>query len=175
MNSYFKLPDAIQPTSGLRQLLLSHRAIGLVLALWWGGTALLDFVVMPTLYVAGMMDSTSFASAGSLLFLTVNQLEMLLGAIVFAAVLAHRHEPEVEAHQSLGGLGLPLVMLAIVMVDRYVLTPQMAGMGVQLEWLAGTTMTSGMMAMHLGYWALEATKLLAAGVLLTRCFRQPIA
>jgi hypothetical protein len=175
MNSYFKLPDAIQAPSGLRQLLLSHRAIGFVLALWWGGTALLDFVVMPTLYVAGMMDSTSFASAGSLLFLTVNQLEMLLGAIVFAAVLAHRHEPQVEAHQSLGGLGLPLVMLAIVMLDRYVLTPQMAGMGIQLEWLAGTPMSNEMMVIHLGYWALEGTKLLAGAVLLNRCFRQPIA
>jgi uncharacterized membrane protein len=174
MNSSFKSLDAARTPLGLHQFLLSHRAIGFVLALWLGGSALLDFVVMPTLYVMGMMDSASFASAGSVLFLTFNHLEMLLGAIVVASVLAHRYEPQVEAHRSLGGLGLPLVMLAIVMLYRYVLTPQMAGMGVRLDWLVDSTMPAGMLLMHLGYWLLEAAKLTMGAVLLNRCFRMPI-
>jgi Domain of unknown function (DUF4149) len=174
MNSQLKIFDAPRATMGLRQFLLSHRAIGFVLALWLGGSALLDFVVMPTLYVMGMMDSASFASAGSALFLTFNHLEMLLGAIVLAAVLAHRAQPEVEAHQSLGGVGLPLGLLAIVLLYRYILTPQMAGVGAQLDWLAETTMPVSMMFMHMGYWVLEATKLTTIAVLFNRCFRLPV-
>jgi Domain of unknown function (DUF4149) len=175
MNSYFKQIDAPRATAGLEQLLLSHRSIGFVLALWLGGSVLLDFVVMPTLYVAGMMDSASFASAGSALFLVFNHLEMLGGAIVVASVLAHRHEPEVEAHQSLGGFGLPLLLLAIAALYRYVLTPQMAGIGIQLDWFtAATPVTGSMMLMHMGYWVLEATKLTTVAVLLNRCFRMPI-
>lgn len=176
MNSHFnQFQTTPRPTLRLEQLLLSHRAIGFVLALWVGGSALLDFVVMPTLYVAGMMDSSSFASAGATLFLTFNHLEMLLGAIVVASVLAHRHEPKVEAHRSLGGFGLPLLMLAIVMLYRYFLTPQMAGLGLSLDWLVETPVPSSMALMHLGYWVLEATKLTAGAVLLNRCFRMPIA
>jgi hypothetical protein len=107
--------------------------------------------------------------------LVFNHLEMLGGAIVVASVLAHRHEPKVEAHQSLGGFGLPLLLLAIAALYRYVLTPQMAGIGIQLDWFtAATPVTGSMMLMHMGYWVLEATKLTTVAVLLNRCFRMPI-
>ncbi|MBE9028419.1 DUF4149 domain-containing protein [filamentous cyanobacterium LEGE 11480] len=175
MNTHPNMFDtAAPPVSGLQKALWSHRLLGFVLAFWLGGSALLDFVVMPTLYTAGMMDSTSFASAGESLFLTFNSLEMILGAIVVAAVLAHRHEPNIEAHRSLGGLGLPLLMLSIAMLFRYLLTPQMAAMGVQLDWMTKPVMPDGMMLMHMGYWVLETVKLAACAVLLNRCFRMPI-
>jgi hypothetical protein len=175
MHNHSKIIEAsAYATPRLNQLLLNHRSLGFVLAVWLGGSALLDFVVMPTLYFTGMMQSASFASMGESLFLTFNSLEIILGAIVVAAVLAHRHEPDVEAHQSLGGLGLPIVMLLVAILYRYILTPQMAGMGIQLDWMSDPTMPVGMMMMHGGYWLLESVKLLAGVVLLNRCFRMPI-
>lgn len=175
MNSHSHLvnqPRAV--ANGLPQLLLNHRAVGFVLALWLGGSILLDFVVMPTLYFTGMMDATNFASASESLFLTFNNLEIILSAIVVAAILAHRHEPEVEAHSSLGGLGLPLMMLAITFAYRYWLTPHMAGMGVSLDWLTPAEASASMMMMHASYWLLEGLKLTGVAVLLNRCFRLPI-
>ncbi len=175
MNTHPEMVDASATSVSVpSQLLLSHRVLGFALALWLGGSALLDFIVMPTLYFTGMMDSSNFASAGESLFLTFNNLEIILGAIVLAAVLAHRHEPNIEAHRSLGGLGLPLVMLTVALLYRYLLTPQMAGIGLQLDWMVDSTIPASMMMMHAGYWLMEGVKLTAGIVLLNRCFRMPI-
>jgi Domain of unknown function (DUF4149) len=165
-------PDS--PWMRLQSYLVSHRSLGFVLAFWVGGSLMLDTIVMPTLYMAGMMDSSSFASAGEALFLNFNQVELFLGSIVLTAVLVHRHNPTMEAHQSLGGWGLPLVMLVIAMIDRYGLTPQMGGMGMQLDWVEPEPMPLVMQIMHVGYWGLEMVKLGAGAVLLNRCFRQAL-
>ena len=176
MNTHPNMVDAPRSaSSGLSQLLLNHRSLGFVLALWFGGSVLLDFVVMPALYVTGMMDATNFASAGESLFLTFNNLEIILGAIALAAVFAHRQEPDMEAHRSLGGVGLPLAILGIAFVYRYWLTPQMAGMGASLDLLnPDIAMSADMMTMHASYWLLEGLKLTGVAVLLNRCFRLPI-
>lgn len=157
--------------AGLQALLVNHRSLGFVLAFWFGGSLVLDTIVMPTLYMAGMMSSSSFASAGEALFLNFNQIEIFLGAIVLTGVLIHRYDPEMEAHQSLGGWGLPLGMLLIALTCRYWLTPQMAAMGLQLDWLDPEPMPQAMSLMHGGYWVLESLKLFTGAILLNRCFR----
>ncbi|NJN49763.1 MAG: hypothetical protein HC805_08375, partial [Alkalinema sp. RL_2_19] len=54
MNTHPNMFGAVeQPVAWPQKMLLNHRLIGFVLALWLGGSALLDFVVMPTLYAAG--------------------------------------------------------------------------------------------------------------------------
>ena len=57
------------------------------LALWVGGSLVLDFVVMPSLMEMGMMDSPGFASAGFLTFERFNHLEMLAASAVLTGVL----------------------------------------------------------------------------------------
>jgi hypothetical protein len=153
---------------------LNNQLLGCLLAAWLGGMGLLDLVVMPTLYRMGMMRTASFASVGEALFTAVNSLEIILGAIVLVAVLVRRQDPDMEAHLSLGGVGLPLVLLAIALLDRYFLTPQMGGLGAQLDWLNPSEVPSSMVMMHASYWALETLKLSICGILLNRCFRSAL-
>jgi hypothetical protein len=174
MNSYSEMTDApVQTASAPTRSLLSYRALVFVLALWLGGSALLDFVVMPTFYFTGMMASARFASASESLFLTFNNLEIILGAIVIA-VRAQCQKSHGGFYRRLGVLGLPMVMLTVALLYRYLLTPQMAGMGVSLDWMSESTIPTGMMMMHAAYWLLEGGKLMAGVVLLNRCFSTPI-
>ncbi len=158
----------------LNHKVLGNKALGFVLSIWLGGSVLLDFVVMPTLYKSGMMTGSSFASAAEALFSTFNSLEMLMGAIVLAAMMSRRHDRQLEAHMSLGGLALPIGLLLISLVYRYWLTPQIGGLGVQ-DWLnpAGE-LPAAMLMMQAGYWLLETVKLGICGILLNRCFRSAI-
>jgi uncharacterized membrane protein len=155
----------------LFELITSHRLLAFLLAFWLGGSLMLDLLVMPTLYRMGMMQTASFASVGEALFSAFNEFELIFAAIVLSSVLAHRNNEEMEAHHSLGGLGLPILLLGIVMIFRYALTPLMAGLGVQLDWLTVSEMPASMNWFHVGYWGLEMVKIAGLGVLLNRCFR----
>jgi hypothetical protein len=155
----------------LFELITSHRLLAFLLAFWLGGSLMLDLLVMPTLYRMGMMQTASFASVGESLFSAFNGLELIFAAIVLSSVLAHRNNEEMEAHHSLGGLGLPILLLGIAMICRYGLTPLMAGLGMQLDWLTVSEMPASMNWFHFGYWGLETVKTAGLGVLLNRCFR----
>jgi Domain of unknown function (DUF4149) len=156
------------------QLMLNNKVLSFVLALWLGGSLVLDLLVMPTLYRTGMMSTASFASAGEALFLAFNSGEIIMAAIVLVAILARRQDRDWEAHLSLGGLGLPLGLCAIALLYRYGLTPQMGGLGIQLDWLTPATMPSAMLWLHASYWLLESLKLASCGILLNRCFRSAL-
>jgi hypothetical protein len=153
---------------------LSNKLLGWILAFWLGGSLLLDLVVMPVMYRSGMMSSASFAVVGYTLFKTFNQLEMICAALVMAAVLVRRHDRQMEAHLSLGGLVLPMVLLIVAMLYSYWLTPQMSAIGLNLDWFSPPEVPGMMNVLHLSYWALEVVKLTAGGVLLNRCFRSAL-
>jgi len=145
------------------------------LALWVGGSLVLDFVVMPSLMEMGMMESPSFASAGFLTFERFNHLELLAAAAVLTGVLAIAFGDRGFGPQTRRAIGFSCLLLAIAGIYTYVLTPQMSALGLDLSVLSGASpleMPDGMGAMHVGYWSLEAIKLTAAGGLLHLCDRQ---
>jgi Domain of unknown function (DUF4149) len=155
--------------------IFNNKVVALTLAFWLSSSLLLDVVVMPCLYATGMMTMPGFAAAGQQLFGLFNHLELLCAATVLTAMLSRRHTPKLEASLSLGGLGLPLILLTIALAYTYYLTPHMAGQGVNLDYLLKQdTVPVPMDLMHVSYWLMEVLKFTVGGVLLNRCFRQPL-
>jgi hypothetical protein len=155
----------------LEAFLVSNQPLSLLLSTWLGGSLLLDCLVMPVLYQSGMMSEPGFAAAGMNLFSIFNRLELLAGGIAMVAVLLRRQHPHQEAHHSLGGWGLPMVLLSIPLLFTYWLSPYMVGLGAQLQMFDATKLPAAMGTMHLFYWSLEAIKLGAIVKLLSRTAR----
>ena len=149
----------------------------LFLAVFWiGGSLILDFVVMPMLYMSGMMTAPGFASTGYSLFELFNNVEMLLSGLILTGVLALRQtNPDVpvkaSGSRSRWTLLLAAGLVAIAITYRYVLTPYMGALGVVLD-MPGTIhiIPNTMNWMHGAYWLLESTKVLALGFLLKLCY-----
>lgn len=143
------------------------------LALWLGGSLVLDLVVVPSLWEAGMMTQPGFASAGYMTFEAFNHLELLFAGTVMTGVLCMS-----GTHYFAGGwrrtaIILSAILLVIPLVYTYILTPQMSAMGIQLDLFSPMDgMPPGMMPMHLGYWGLEVLKIAGVGALLLGCDRR---
>ncbi len=149
----------------------------LFLAVFWiGGSLILDLVVMPMLYMSGMMTTPGFASAGYGLFEVFNHVEMLLSGLILTGVLAMRQthadcSVEVSGSRSRWVLLLAGALVAIALAYTYLLTPYMAAIGIALDMpgiihIVPNTMTW----MHGAYWCLEAMKFLVLGLLLRLCY-----
>lgn len=146
------------------------RIITLSLALWVGGSLVLDFVVMPSLMEAGMMNSPNFAVAGFATFERFNHLELLAAASILTGILAISKRNHGFGHVTRRATILACVLLGITAIYTYVLTPHMSALGLDLNlWEPQTGLPTGMNAMHLSYWCLEAIKLAVAGWLLHLC------
>ena len=142
------------------------RVITVVLAFWVSSSLLLDLVIMPTLYMSGMMAESDFAIAGYDLFWIFNRIELLCAAIVVTGLLVQQ-QLKSKGNRTYGKFFLGCLMLAIVLACTYGLTPNMSALGLQLDlYQPSVALPSGMNALHLGYWVLEAFKLVAGGMLL---------
>ncbi|ESA33108.1 hypothetical protein N836_23895 [Leptolyngbya sp. Heron Island J] len=149
----------------------------LFLAVFWlGGSLILDLVVMPMLYTAGMMTSPGFASAGYGLFEVFNHVEMLLSGLILTGVLAMRQahadcSVEVSGSRSRWALLLAISLVAIALTYTYVLTPYMGALGIALDMPGMIHIIPNTMGwMHGAYWLLEVTKMLVLGALLRLCY-----
>jgi Domain of unknown function (DUF4149) len=144
-------------------------AVILTLGFWLSASIVLDWVIMPSLYLSGMMTQAGFATAGYAIFWNFNRIELLSAGLILTGVLAMS-----KTHSWRGGtVVLSVLLLAVSLIDTYFLTPQMSAIGVQLNLFeTATTIPAGMTLLHSGYWVLEAVKLLAAGTLLNRCWRE---
>ncbi len=145
----------------------------LTLGLWVGGSLVLDWVILPSLYVSGMMTSPGFTTAGYLIFWNYNRIELLAAALVLTGVLVlGRTEFSTPKWRSIAVV-LSLLLLSISLMDTYFLTPNMCAAGIQLNiFEAVKEIPATMKQLHAGYWLLEAVKLFSAGTLLSLCFRQ---
>ncbi|TAF56879.1 MAG: DUF4149 domain-containing protein [Oscillatoriales cyanobacterium] len=147
--------------------------IPLCLACWVGGSLVLDFVVMPSLMEAGMMDSPNFAAAGFMTFERFNHLELITAAATLTGILAISKRNHGFGSVTRRATILACILLGITAIYTYILTPQMSALGLNLsltEVSAGLPV--GMNAMHLSYWGLEAVKLIVACWLLHLCDRR---
>lgn len=149
----------------------------LFLAVFWlGGSLILDLVVMPMLYMAGMMTSPGFASAGYGLFEVFNHVEMLLSSLILTGVLAMRQahadcSVEVSGSRSRWALILASGLVAIALIYTYALTPYLGALGIALDMPGIIHIIPDTMGwMHAAYWLLEATKILVLGFLVRLCY-----
>lgn len=142
----------------------------LTLGFWLSASLLLDWVIMPSLYVSGMMTQASFASAGYVIFWNFNRLELLSAGLVLTSVLALCNS---QSQWRRSAIILSILLLAVALVDTYLLTPQMSAIGLELNVFQTTVETpAGMDLLHGSYWILEGVKLLAGGTLLGWCWRR---
>lgn len=135
---------------------------------WLSCNVVLDFLVMPVMYVSGMGSEADFAAAGYSLFWSFNRLELLCAAAILTGVLALRHRPqEFEVCQSGGRcrwtLTFSLLLLGATLLDTYLLTPHMSAMAFALENAARPALAPVMTGMHSFYWLLELAKLASLG------------
>lgn len=143
------------------------------LGFWLSGSLLLDWVVIPSLYGAGMMSQSGFATASYSVFWIFNRIELLCAALVLTGLLVLRNTQNISRPVGSKVVILSLLLLTIALIYTYVLTPQMSSLGMQLNLFEPTArIQAGMTQMHEGYWLLEAIKLILGGTLLGWCLRQ---
>ena len=136
--------------------------MSLVLALWLGATVLLDFVIMPNLADAGMMNSSSFIPAGFGIFHQFNGLEVMAGSMaITGAILLLRQSQLLHPRRLLVISGF---LFVIPLVYFYYLGPEMAGIGLTRDLVE--TNVSSMNLMHILYWGLDLTKILCVAMYL---------
>ncbi len=147
----------------------------LTLGFWLGGSLLLDWVIMPSLYISGMMSQPGFTSAGYLIFWNFNRIELLSAALVLTGVLVLGRTRLSTNSWRLGAVALSLLLLAVSLTDTYFFTPHICAAGIQLNIFESVAeIPAAMNQLHAGYWALEVVKLIAGCTLLSWCFRQEI-
>ncbi|MDJ0736608.1 MAG: hypothetical protein QNJ47_21505 [Nostocaceae cyanobacterium] len=140
------------------------------LGFWLSASLVLDWVIMPSLYVSGMMTQSSFATAGYVIFWNFNRLELLAAAITLTSILALGNTAPKWRRR---GLILSVLLLGVSLMDTYVLTPHMSAMGLQLNlFQTAAEIPANMTMLHCSYWVLEAIKLVTAGTLLSWCWWQ---
>ncbi|AFY30852.1 hypothetical protein [Calothrix sp. PCC 7507] len=145
-------------------------AILLTLGFWLSASLILDWVIMPSLYISGMMTQASFTTAGYVIFWNFNRMELLSAAVVLTGVLAMN---KTQSQWRFNSIVLSVLLLAVALLDTYFLTPQMCATGVNLNLFAAeTTIPATMNLLHGGYWLLEALKWVVGVVLLNWCWRQ---
>lgn len=142
-------------------------ALFLTLAFWLSSSLMLDGIVMPSLYVSGMMTSPDFATTGYSLFWIFNRVELLCAAVIFTSVLISRYGRNPLHRPGFLTIFLSTLLLAISLIDTYGLTPQMGALGINLNWLnPSPEVPAGMNQLHAGYWLLEMLKITASASLL---------
>ncbi len=145
----------------------------LTLGFWLSGSLILDWVIMPSLYVSGMMTQSGFATAGYLIFWNFNRIELLSAAVVLTGLLVLSTKQFAAPNWRRGAIVLSVLLLAVSLIDTYFLTPQMCAAGLQLNLFESVAeIPAGMNQLHAGYWVLEAVKLVAGGTLVSWCFRE---
>ena len=144
-------------------------AVLFVLGFWLTASLTLDWVIMPSLYFSGMMNQDGFTTVGYVIFWVFNRLELLFAAGVLTGVLAWRK----TYHQwNTKCLLFAVILLAIALLNTYLLTPQMSALGVHLNLFdTVSTIPAQMNLLHGSYFCLEVIKLVVGGTLFIRCWQ----
>ncbi|MBD1912109.1 MULTISPECIES: DUF4149 domain-containing protein [unclassified Leptolyngbya] len=127
------------------------------LGLWLGGSLVVSLIVMPTLYVAGMMAESGFTSVGYSLFWVLNRTELLCASVVLTGVLVLAQNSII--HDGRRAIALATLLLTIPLLYTYILTPEMIALGAQLDLFSDRLSISPTMDwLHGGYWSMEILK-----------------
>lgn len=159
-DSHFKIPGLGWKTM-----------IALALSIWLGATLLLDLVVMPTMYLTGMMVEPGFASAGYILFSIFNRVELVGAALILSGLLAWNYSDQLPLLRSKTTITFAILIFLIPLVCLYGLTPLMSSLSLSLDLFDSQTIPELMFPMQGFYWALESLKLAGIITLLGVCHR----
>ena len=143
-------------------------SLSLILALWAGGTLVLDFVVMPSLANAGMMTSSAFIPAGFSMFHRFNGAEVIVGSLMLTGTFALLIQNQVSHRARLGLISLLLFLIPCVYF--YYLGPQLAGLGLASD-LSQGVMPAAMDSMQSLYWVLDGLKVTCVAIYLTELWQ----
>jgi hypothetical protein len=145
------------------------------LIFWLSGSLIIDLVIMPSLYVSGMMVSPDFAAAGNLMFWGFNRVELICSGLVATGLMVLSNLMGDGSKRRRTAIILSLVLLAIALIDTYGLTPQMSALGMQLNLFdSAAEVPAGMNSLHQGYFVLESLKLAVGGTLLGWCYQNQV-
>ncbi|UBF24906.1 DUF4149 domain-containing protein [Kovacikia minuta CCNUW1] len=143
----------------------------LTLAFWLSGSLILDTLIMPILYTSGMMAAPDFAAAGYSIFWVFNRIELLCAAVVLTGALILQYNQNDGGKFGGTSITLSSLLLVVALIYTYGLSPQMSALGLQLDLFNSVQETPVLMnSLHVGYWVLEAIKLIAGGILLKLCY-----
>jgi len=133
-----------------------QRVILVTAILWLGGSLVLDLIVMPTLYTAGMMTDPSFTPMGSTLFSSFNHVEVVWAALLLTATLA-LYRRTLKA--GVLAITFAAMLFGLSLFYTYGLTPDMIALGAHLNLLKTAGIPHSMNVMHGEYFGLELAKL----------------
>ncbi|ABA20869.1 conserved hypothetical protein [Trichormus variabilis ATCC 29413] len=140
------------------------------LGFWLSASLVLDWVIMPSLYLSGMMLQEGFTTAGYAIFWIFNRLELLSAAVVLTGILVWS---KTHTQGKVNMTVIAVMLLAIALLNTYFFTPQMSAIGVNLNLFATeSAIPATMNLLHGGYFILEVVKLLVGGVLFNWCWQQ---
>ncbi len=143
-----------------------QNVLSVLLVFWLSCSVFLDIVVMPSLYISGMMAEPNFASAGYSMFWIFNRVELLCAAIALTIVLGLRYSQHPWRRPGQLSLILSVLLVAIAAIDTYALTPTMSALGLHLNWfLPASDVPVGMDSLHMSYWVLDLIKISSVGAL----------
>jgi hypothetical protein len=144
----------------------------ITLALWLGGSLLLDTVLMPIFYVSGMMTEPGFATTGYSMFWVFNRIELVCAALVLTGAFVRYFQQKIVGYPSQQLMILSALMLDLALIYTYGLTPHMSALGVQLNLFNPAVEPPALMnVLHTSYWFLEVLKLAIGGWLITLWYR----
>ncbi|NEP81172.1 MAG: DUF4149 domain-containing protein [Okeania sp. SIO3C4] len=145
----------------------------LTLGFWLSACIILDVVIMPSMYASGMMNTSDFTAAGSIMFSLFNRIELICASLGLTGLLVLSATPNNFIKKSKTAIIFSIALLAIALIDTYGLTPQMTALGINLNLFESVNeVPLAMNQMHGGYWLLEIIKLVVGGTLLGWCYQQ---
>ena len=146
----------------------------LTLGFWLSACIILDLVIMPSMYASGMMNTPDFTVAGSVMFSVFNRVELLCASLGLTSLLVLSSTTSDFIKNSKTAIIFSILLLAIVLIDTYGLTPQMTALGINLNLFESVKeVPVAMNQMHGSYWLLEIIKLVVGATLFGWCYRQP--
>ncbi|MBF2066431.1 MAG: hypothetical protein IGS39_18725 [Calothrix sp. C42_A2020_038] len=147
-----------------------HTVLTLTLGFWLSASLFLDWIIMPSMYLSGMMNLDNFASAGYSIFWSFNRIELLSAGIVLTSILVLS---KTQLRWYGGVAALAITLLSISFAFTYFLTPEMCATGIHLNLFESTSaVPANMNLLHGLYWSFELFKLTAIGLIFGWCWRQ---
>ncbi len=163
-----------------------------VVGFWLSASLLLDFIIMPSMYMSGMMTSSGFGIVGYTLFSVFNRIELICGAATLCLGLWLWQSTLLDQKQKIEIGVSSAILLAIALCYTFILTPYMSGLSVDLNILDSAELVNGgledlqmhstipqvpagMNQMHVIYWGLEALKITLMGTVLGLAYRQLVS
>lgn len=148
-----------------------HNAVLLATVFWFSSSLLVDFLIMPGMFISGMMTQPEFATTGYTLFWLFNRVELVCGAVILTGLLILRYQRSsysvvISGIRSRWSLTLGVSLLTIALTYTYLLTPAMGGLGISLDVFKDPQIATDMSFLHGSYWTLELLKLAASAMLI---------